>query len=246
MKYMGGKERLKNYICDILLPVARDRRAYFEPFVGGASIVVELARRDPSLEYAIADANPDVTCLWRAAINGWEPPERGPTEEEYNELKRAPSSPFRTLVGFGLSFGGDWFRKYTGLEGHAINSVTGKRVNYHYWEALRESYSKKARALRNANVQVFDGGFENWRSEDIGDALVYCDPPYAGTSGYITGAFDSELFWRWCRSLKTAAVYVSEFTVPFDWNVVWTRARKTRGNGLPGKERLEFLVTRGS
>lgn len=46
-------------------------------------------------------------------------------------------------------------------------------------------------------------------------ATVYCDPPYANTSGYIDD-FDHERFYRWLRSMEFP-VFVSEYSMPDDF-----------------------------
>ena len=51
------------------------------------------------------------------------------------------------------------------------------------------------------------------------DSVVYCDPPYRGTSGYKT-AFDHDRFYDWLRSVPFP-VYVSEYAMPDDFVQVW-------------------------
>lgn len=46
-------------------------------------------------------------------------------------------------------------------------------------------------------------------------ATVYCDPPYANTTGYIDD-FDHERFYRWLRSMEFP-VFVSEYSMPDDF-----------------------------
>jgi hypothetical protein len=57
--------------------------------------------------------------------------------------------------------------------------------------------------------------------------LVYCDPPYRGTTGYATGAFDHDAFWETARawSRAGAVVLVSEYAAPPDWPCVASRAK---------------------
>ena len=60
------------------------------------------------------------------------------------------------------------------------------------------------------------------------NCVVYCDPPYEGTTGYKTGAFDHTEFWAWCR--KTAernSLFVSEYNAPTDFVCVWSGEQKT-------------------
>lgn len=54
--------------------------------------------------------------------------------------------------------------------------------------------------------------------------VVYCDPPYAGTSGYGR-EFDHEAFWQWCRT-RDFPVYVSEYRAPEDFISVWCKEKR--------------------
>jgi DNA adenine methylase len=56
-----------------------------------------------------------------------------------------------------------------------------------------------------------------------GRTVVYCDPPYRGTTGYPgTPPFDSDEFWtvaaEWSR--RGAMVLVSEYVAPGDWRLI--------------------------
>ena len=74
---------------------------------------------------------------------------------------------------------------------------------------------------------------------DIGPGdVVYCDPPYAGTTGYKgTPTFDHDQFWDTCRKWHElgASVFVSEFTAPNDWRPVWSIERSIAVDGQRGK-----------
>ena len=58
--------------------------------------------------------------------------------------------------------------------------------------------------------------------------LGQCDPPYQGTTGYKTGAFDHDKFFDWCREqAKKNIVFVSEYNAPEDFDCVWQGEIKT-------------------
>ena len=58
--------------------------------------------------------------------------------------------------------------------------------------------------------------------------LGQCDPPYQGTTGYKTGAFDHDKFFDWCREqAKKNVVFVSEYNAPDDFELVWQGEIKT-------------------
>ena len=60
-------------------------------------------------------------------------------------------------------------------------------------------------------------------------SVVYCDPPYKGTRGYLT-AFDHEKFWDWVRR-QVEPVFVSEYSAPEDFKVLMALHKKTRLSG---------------
>jgi hypothetical protein len=76
-------------------------------------------------------------------------------------------------------------------------------------------------------------------------AVIYADPPYAGTTGYANGVFDSAEFYEWCeaRALDNA-VYVSEFTVPdrYGWKVVLDMPRTLSVRRKDGAPVHDYLI----
>lgn len=51
-------------------------------------------------------------------------------------------------------------------------------------------------------------------------AVVYCDPPYANTTGYGS-AFDRRTFYAWCRAVGSRhPLFVSEYWMPSDFRCV--------------------------
>ncbi len=72
------------------------------------------------------------------------------------------------------------------------------------------------------------------------DSVIYCDPPYKDTHGYISGAFDHEAFYEWCIK-QTAPVYISEYNMPEDrFRVVaeWGRICTMKGGASKVTEKL--------
>jgi site-specific DNA-adenine methylase len=53
-------------------------------------------------------------------------------------------------------------------------------------------------------------------------ASVYCDPPYAGVTGYRGERFPHAAFWERCQAWarKGARVFVSEYGCPVPYRVV--------------------------
>ena len=69
---------------------------------------------------------------------------------------------------------------------------------------------------------------ESYENLDFENCLIYCDPPYQGTTGYKTGTFDHDKFFEWCREqAKKNIVFVSEYKAPDDFECVWKGGIKT-------------------
>ena len=110
------------------------------------------------------------------------------TKEEYYQVKsikdNGPSA-LVAFVGFVCSFGS----KYWG--GFAANA---KGRDY-CAEGCR-NVTKQAPLLRD--VEFSCGSYDTM--EIPPNSIIYCDPPYAGTTGY-RNSFDSEKFYQWCRDM---------------------------------------------
>ena len=147
--------------------------------------------------------------------------------------------PLRTFAGFGCSFGGRWFQGY----------ARGRSRNY---------AGSAARGLRRARgtfvrTEWHQGDYSALSGLVDARTVLYCDPPYAATTGYkaIGGTFDHAAFWRWCRLMAGtgARVFVSEYRAPDDVPVreVWSRTggqslnNTGTGDRAAASERL-FLV----
>ena len=47
------------------------------------------------------------------------------------------------------------------------------------------------------------------------NSIVYCDAPYIGTTGYMTGEFDFNKYYDWLKEIsKNNLVLVSEYSMP--------------------------------
>ena len=227
MQYLGGKARLAEQLADVMLAPLNSRARYVEPFVGGGSVFTVMA---PHFIRATAgDVHEDLVLMYRALLDGWEPPDTV-TEAEYQALRKAEPSALRAFVGFGCSFGAKWFGGYARdprrKGGDASFAATGRRLllaRADVWRTLPA-------------VSFHHRAYDAW---DIGPGdVVYCDPPYAGTTGYKgTPTFDHDQFWDTCRKWHDAGavVFVSEFTAPDDWRPVWSIERSIAVDGQRGK-----------
>lgn len=212
MRYVGGKGRISKAIATTILSMTTERDTYIEPFVGGAAVFEQVA---PHFETAMAsDLEPNVVALWQGLHDDTFIPPESVTEAQYARLRDAPPSAIRGLVGFGGSFGGKFFG------GYARGGFNGETPRNHYGESARSAI-KTAEALRGLEVGFFH--LDYTELAPLRGDVVYCDPPYAATQGYSTGAFDSALFWDTMAAWSSsgARVFVSEYEAPAGWSTVW-------------------------
>lgn len=233
MKYMGSKVRHAKEIIPLLMEEWEDGMVYIEPFVGGANVIDKIPV--PNEKKFGYDIHEYLMEMWRAVSNGWMPPESF-TEEEYLSIRdsKDANKALTGYAGFALSYGGKWF-------GGWRRDNEGKRdyVSEAYRNAAKQFPS--LRGVKFSQKSVFE-------VVDIeGKALIYCDPPYKGTTKYKDD-FDHERFYGWCedRVNEGHSVFISEYWMPEDrFECVWSKevnSSLTRDTGSKkGVEKL-FVV----
>jgi DNA adenine methylase len=195
MHYLGGKARTAARISEVLSRLRKPGQIFVEPFCGACWITQRMD--DP--RYA-SDVHPDLIMLWQALQRGWVPPEVV-SEEEYARIRTEPPSALRGFIGFGCSFSGKFFGGY----------ARDPKSDRNYTSNARNSLLKKIRYLRNVHFRCAD-----YRTIKLRGCFVYCDPPYAGATGY-THQFDNETFWSIVRQWsRMNTVVVSEYKAPVD------------------------------
>lgn len=199
MRYLGGKQRVARSLVKHM--VVGRREIYWEPFCGAASVAVELGHPAPVL----SDANEALITMWQHIQKGWEPPSEV-SEDMYNTVRdtQDPHDPLTAFVGIGCSFAGKWFGGYA-RGGAGRNYATN----------ARNSLLRKMKRLQGAVFVHAD----YTDLEPPRPSIIYCDPPYMDTTGYVTGHFDHAAFWDWCRKRHSEGhrVYVSEYAAPRDF-----------------------------
>lgn len=209
MQYMGGKSRISKEIASILTSnLGGGQRAFVSLFCGSCAIEAKVNAKVKILN----DKHPYLIAMWQALQNGWQPPDIVTKDEYYYIKEHKDENPaLAGFVGFGCSFGGRWF------EGLASN-----KKGDNYCARANRSLMKDLPNLMDATFTCLD-----YRNVEIPDgAVVYADPPYAGTKKYATllGNFNHEAFWEYMRELsKTHKVFISEQTAPNDFECIWSK-----------------------
>jgi len=155
------------------------------------------------------DAHPDLIRMWYAlSREGWIPP-KWVSKEEHTRLKnsRVPSA-LRGYAGFCCSFGGHFFSTHEHRLGKRGNGVERSGQDGEW-----RSVTRRSKAFRNVELRNID--YEEILIPPA--SIVYCDPPYIGTTGYSVGEFDHRRFWntmdQWVE--RGAIVFVSESVGPW-------------------------------
>jgi len=237
MKYMGSKARIAKHILPIILKNRKPGQYYVEPFVGGANLIDKVDGNRIG-----ADINEYLIALLQALASGWLPPEHV-SKEEYYALKadKDTNKALTAWAGFGCSYCGKWFGGWANDYKEYRRSKAGNLPN-HQIES-RNSVIKQA-----LNIEGVTFKCSSYDKLEIPDnSIIYCDPPYEGTTGYKTGGFNHAAFWQWCRDMSDRGhtVYVSEYNAPEDFTAVWQGQISTtlaRGKGKKATEKL-FVYT---
>ena len=77
-------------------------------------------------------------------------------------------------------------------------------------------------------------------------ATIYCDPPYAGVTGYSGRPFDTDDFFDWCRGMgEHNIVIISEYSAPGDFSEIAGFTLTTTLDKSKKIQRVERLYTVG-
>lgn len=229
MRYHGGKTRISKEISEVLNNALHGRQVphidrafrpaeyiyiyiYEKPFVslfcGACSIESKIKAKRKILN----DKHEYLIEMLRAVQSGYELPDTI-SEEQYRYIRehRDDDKALSGFVGFACSFGGKWFGSYARGSGR------------NYAADGKHSMMRKMQGLQNAEFLCMD-----YRDVPIPEnAVVYADPPYAGTTGYTVGKFDSSEFWEYMRVLSEKhLVFISEQTAPEDFIPIWEKELK--------------------
>ena len=212
MKYMGSKARIAKHLLPIILKDRKEGQWYVEPFVGGANMIdkVDGSRIGADFNHHLIDALKLIR----------DSPESIPdliTEDDYALASKRRSTALDGFIGFAMSFGGKWFggfrRDVKGTKGCIKNMATQTRRS-------------KANAMKQSSllsgVDLVASCYSDLNIPN--DSIIYCDPPYAGTTKYKDDFSHTE-FWQWCRDKVKEGhkVFISEYSAPDDFLCVWSQ-----------------------
>lgn len=209
IKWTGSKRTQAEYIVSKL---PKEINTYYEPFVGGASVLFRLLNSEIQVNsYICSDINSDLISLWNTIkdipedlIDGY--------LEMWNELNK-DNDIDRRKIHFNLVR--SRFNEYhdpsdflflsrTCLNGLIrYNQKGGFNTSLHLTrggiqpETLTEIILDWHRKLNDNNVKFICQDYINVNSQE--DDFIYLDPPYANSKGMYYGKLNYEDLWRWLR-----------------------------------------------
>lgn len=244
MRYQGGKYMIARRLTEAILNDTNQRGDYYEPFIGGGSMAAHMGHHFDRAHYS--DLHGPLILMWQAAHAGFimhgDPAHFFPTDitrADYDYHKaHQPHSPATALIGFGSAFGGKYYGSYVG------NRLENKSTNTFSQNALT-AVVRKSKSMLARQVTTFTHCPYEQVSPAPG-AVIYCDPPYQGTTGYQTGSFDHDAFWEWCRTQarRGCKVYISEYQAPNDFTCIYeVKKRVTLNKDDNTRTAVERLFT---
>jgi DNA adenine methylase len=207
---------------------------YYEPFVGGANMIDKI-----KCEKRVGnDIHKELIALFNQVKTGWQPPLHI-TEDEYNSVrdnKENYPDYYVGLVGFNATFGSKYFGGYA--RGFKADKVTPRDIPN---EALR-NLIKQIPSIND--VEFLCGDYLKNEYAYCENSVIYCDPPYQGTTKYATDTFDYDSFWNWCRKMSEKnIIFVSEYNAPSDFQCIWQKSVTTSLKVHEHEDRTEKLYT---
>ena len=228
MVYMGSKAKYAKFIVPILQDTIDNLNidTYIECFVGGANIIDKI---NCEHKYGF-DRSDTLIALLDLASKDFDKVLKDGNRELWDKGKGyvkdgiMPEDMSLADIGameFFASFCNGGFPR-----GYAKNTETR---NY-----FKEAYRNMEAQAPNLKDIIFKCQNYDDLDKNISGAVIYLDPPYAGTKfyGYANQPkMDYDYFWNWVRELSANNyVYISEQQAPDDFEVIWEQEIKRTTN----------------
>lgn len=211
MKYMGSKNRIAKFILPIMIKEANEKgiNTWVEPFVGGANMIDKVPEKFKRIGIDYNAHTVEALIAIRDLVDKL-PNEV--SEDYFKSLKKLPPEPISSWVRISCAYGGKF------------GNVLARGGGRNYGDEAKRNAKKQNPNLQGVNI--IHGSYDEYSYFE--NCLIYCDPPYEGTSSYTTGIFDHTKFWDWCRKMsKNNLVFISEYNAPSDFECIWQGEVKT-------------------
>lgn len=209
IKWSGSK---RSQADEIIKRFPKEIDTYYEPFVGGASVLKKLLASDVKVgRYVCSDLNNDLIDLWNLIksspklvadmyekmwneLNIDDDKER---KKQYFYMVRERFNEYKNPLDF-------MFIMRTTTNGMPRYNLSGEFNNsFHITrngikpDTLRSIIIKWSEVLNKYNVEFICQDYQNIITKP--NDFMYLDPPYANTKGMYYGSLDYNVFWEWLR-----------------------------------------------
>lgn len=211
MQYMGSKNRFAKELVPIIQSyITSDTKGYLEPFVGGGNVIDKI---NCTNKYG-CDLNEYLIELLKHIQNNISDIPDFITKDEYKEVKdNKEKYPiwYQGLIGF-CSFGCKFWGGFMASE---KGETKGERTKSYFKSIKKQSSNLKNITFKHCSFQDVN---------DIKGYVIYCDPPYKGTTKYKTDPFPYDDYYDWVRKMsKNNIVLCSEYEMPSDFKCIWEK-----------------------
>ena len=238
--YQGGKKRLGKHIYKVIKEVENqlcdEKIPYFEPFCGMIGVGIHFVREEGNRKIRFCDLNGDLIEMWKGFQGGWKP-KPVCSKEQYEKLKRSKSpSKERGFYGITCSYSGMFFHAYRGIIKQSGQNPLKNGLN---------GISKYTDDMKGKNVRFLNS--RTYNKFKPKNTLIYCDPPYKGTTQYdikLVGNFNHNKFWEKVKEWgQDNTVLISEYEAPQFVECIWEKHIKLdiRDKNNFKKNRIEKL-----
>lgn len=220
IKWSGSKKTQSEIIVN---KFPNEIDTYYEPFVGGGSILRRLMSSNKHVEsYMCSDINEDLINLWKAIRDDpytlfvkygmmWKQlniDENISRKKDYYNMVRARVNEDHQPEDF-------LFISRTTVNGLIRYNNSGNLNNsFHLTrnginpETLSKIVLEWSKLLKENNVTFYQSSYEKIKSTEYD--FLYLDPPYAATKGMYNGVIDYSKFFEWLRNQR------AEYALSFD------------------------------
>ena len=189
MQYMGSKNRFAKELVPIIQSyITEETNGYLEPFVGGANMIDKI-KFDKKFG---CDLNMYLIELLKHVQNEISDIPDFILKEDYAEVKENKNNYpiwYQGLIGF-CSFGNKFWNGYAS---NGKEDISGERTKSYFKSIKEQSELLKGIKFKNCSFQDINTNISNF--------IIYCDPPYKGTTKYKTDGFPYDEYYDWCRKM---------------------------------------------
>jgi DNA adenine methylase len=186
-RYPGGKSKLLEPINRVLYPVIRETGAFAEPFVGGGSVLVQVAKDFPNIKLYANDKDPYMYAFWKMLEDDNEKEigllyvllRQKPTVNMFKSLRDNPPAIDRASVAHYAVF----FNRTTFSGIQTSGPIGGYEQSGKYKIGCRYNADRlikefeDLRALFRGRLKVSNSDCVKFLA-DTPEVATYLDPPY--------------------------------------------------------------------